>query len=105
MASLELERIVNACARRLGSRAGKEERGFLGKVSKSPRAGSQGGSQAVPGGFQEKPKTAQKFSIGAADRRHLLVPNASRQEAEANSLFGLFWAPSPCIRNTPKLEP
>ena len=111
----EFIRIVNACARRLGSRAGprtgKGERGFLGKASKKgegsrlsrpPKSegwgrfqGSQEGFQGVPshrGGGGPKKGAVRKFCMGGRvglGRRRpdpgLLVPDASRQEAEANS--------------------
>ena len=94
--------IVNACARRLGSRTshGQERRkGFQGRLGGSQEV------QAVPGGFQggvlggwggESEKFALGGRVGLGGRRlypGLLDPDAFRQEVETN-ILNIYAGPS-----------
>ena len=74
--------IVNACERRLGSRAGPQENKKEGqKKGGGPGKGFSGG---VRGGVRPKSGMGKRVRLGGDRNPCQLVPNASRQEAEVN---------------------
>ena len=92
--------IVNACARRLGSRAGGPRRVRLKspKTAKFARFWSTPSVEAADrrdrgGGGGPSQNFASGEGLGRRPDPGLLVPDASRQEAEANYLLALRFAP------------